>query len=162
MASHIRYVVKCGGGWYGGTDVLKVLSQYRGLPVKTRKEVIEAAQILHTPLWILREPRRIKVSRSRYKKICQALGLGKKVKKQVVGYRAVGREAPLQALQGEWVIPHAAQEPALPGAIYGRGNQQVRFAPENPVPGAIGGLADRIRQAREDAELRGRERDEQW
>jgi hypothetical protein len=162
MASHIRYVVKCGGGWYGGKDVFNVLASYRGLPVKTRKEVIEAAQILHTPLWILREPRRIKVSRSRYKKICQALGLGKKVKKQVVGYRAVPREAPLQAFQGEWAIPHAAPEPAPPGAIYGRGNQQVRFAPENPIAEGVAGLAERIRARENELRERAPRVDNEW
>lgn len=109
MATHLRYIVKMNGDYYKGTLARRLLSNAVGKACKTKDELIAAAKLLEIPLYIFREPKRLKRERSRYCKFCYEYGLpGPKVAKKVGAARQ----------------PYAGGLGGLNGAI----NQQFGFA----------------------------------
>lgn len=77
MSSHIRYIARCGGGYYCGSSVAEIFRQLTGMKPKTQQEYVDAAKVAGAQLWIFKEPRQTPVYRSRYKKFCQYTGIGR-------------------------------------------------------------------------------------
>src|SRR5271156_1963333 len=81
MSSRIRLITKVGGSYISGAQALKHMERYAGRAINTPQEAIDAAKMLKFRIWIFREPRGIRNSKSRYRKACQALGIAKRRKK---------------------------------------------------------------------------------
>jgi len=79
MASHKRYLMKLGGSFYAGSKIKQRLINCLNVPnaIETQDDLIKAVTKVGGQLWIFREPRVVKRSRSRYQKICHYYGLGK-------------------------------------------------------------------------------------
>lgn len=77
MSSHIRYLLMMGGAYRAGMDAKQYLAQSTGLSVKTKEQMITAAKVRHGQLWVFREPRKLALMKSRYKLLCNRIGIGK-------------------------------------------------------------------------------------
>src|SRR5258708_14809518 len=75
MSSRIRFIVQIGSYPFSGAKAKKKLAEQSGLPVRTINEVITAAKCAGVRLWVFKEPRKLKTSKSRYKKFCCLLGI---------------------------------------------------------------------------------------
>ena len=81
MSNHVRFVVQIGGSSFAGSTAKKYLKEACGWPVKSMQEAIKAANYLGARLWVFREPRKLSTSKSRYKKFCCLLGIGRAKRK---------------------------------------------------------------------------------
>ena len=76
MSTRLRYIAKVGGEWVGGSQVKSLLSACAGRPLRSQIEIIEAAKTISgAKLWIWREPRKLKHSRSCYAILATRLGI---------------------------------------------------------------------------------------
>lgn len=92
MSSHLRYVLAAHGGHYAGHNVFRILRQ-DGEDSKGCAATIAAAKKLGYKLWVFREPRATKYARSRYKKICRAMGMNHKRKPVSAAYMVAMQQA---------------------------------------------------------------------
>ena len=83
MSSRVRYLAQIDGYCYTGADARQRLSR-AGFAVVTRADMERAARLSGARLWIFREPRNLPVTKSRYKRLCQALGIGRSKKQKKV------------------------------------------------------------------------------
>jgi len=99
MSSHVRFVVQSGGSYFSGNTAKNYLRQHTAWPVKTVQETIKAANYLGAKLWVFREPRKLSTSKSRYKKFCCLLGIGRaKRKYKPPQFHHPPTQAPAQAV----------------------------------------------------------------
>lgn len=82
MSSHIRYLLMMGGAYRAGMAAKQYLAQSTGLSVKTKEQMITAAKVGHGQLWVFREPRKLALMKSRYKLLCNRIGIGKPKKQK--------------------------------------------------------------------------------
>jgi hypothetical protein len=82
MSSHIRYLLMMGGAYRAGMGAKQYLAQSTGLSVKTKEQMITAAKVGHGQLWVFREPRKLALMKSRYKLLCNRIGIGKPKKQK--------------------------------------------------------------------------------
>lgn len=84
MSSRVRYVMELDGGYYAGHMVLRVLRKKAeslplpsiyGVDLNGRTNIIKAAKSVGAKIWVIREPRKLKRNRSRYKQICHQYAL---------------------------------------------------------------------------------------
>lgn len=78
MSSRIRYVLAFNGGHSTGSVAITTLAAYG--PVETLDDLKRTARVANARIYLFREPRRIKKARSRYKRLCNALGIRAKQK----------------------------------------------------------------------------------
>lgn len=95
MSSKLRYIISYGGGFYAGSEAKLRLALSTGMTVKTKNQVIGAAKALGAQLWIFREPHNAAKKRSRYKLLCNYLGIRSRAKKQ--GAKNAENNGPRQA-----------------------------------------------------------------
>jgi hypothetical protein len=120
MSSRVRYIVKLNDGWYGGVNALNYLQAYShiGPKVRTMAQAVAAANEIGAKIWVFREPRKVAFNRSRYKRLCQHFGIGKrKYKKPVMAVPHI--VLPNPPIHYEWHGNYAvAEQGAVPqGAI---------------------------------------------
>jgi hypothetical protein len=123
MSSHIRMIVQAGGGFFRGPDAKKIVERYAAAPVKTLLDMQGQVEKHGLRLWIFREPRKTRYSKSRYKRICALLNLRKRPKPQGVNN---GRANPIprppgaQPDPGQWIAPEAQEVIRGVQAVYAR------------------------------------------
>jgi len=100
MSSHVRFITSVVGTSYSGANAKKILEVNSGRSVKTVQDAITAANYLGVKLWIFREPRGLRTSKSRYKRFCSLLGIS----------RGKKRKAPQPTT---WATAAAAPEPSF-------------------------------------------------
>lgn len=107
MSSRIRYIIQYDGGFFAGQRAKYWLEQYVAGCTKSLGEMKQAASLAPAKLWVFREPRGIRRSRSRYMKFCQMVGLLPKKKKPAkpMGLKFVLQQqpAPEQIVPEGWI-----------------------------------------------------------